>query len=181
MQWEVILAGFGGQGILSAGQILAYAGMVQGLNVTYFPSYGAEVRGGTANCTVVLSKKKIGSPVVSHPLSAIILNPPSLDRFGPAIKPHGHAFINASLVSAKMDRKNVEAFYVPANDLARELGDERMVTLVMVGAYINKTGLVSVDSMREALRNFFSEGKEHLVALNEKAILAGANAISASS
>ncbi len=177
MQKEVILAGFGGQGILSGGQIIAHAAMVQGLNVTYFPSYGGEVRGGTANCTVVISEKKIGSPVVNRPLSAIILNPPSLDRFGPAVKPSGHIFVNSSLISRKLDRNDAEVFYVPANELARGLGDERMATLVMVGAYIGKTGVVSIDSMREALKYFFSKSKNSLVDLNEKAILAGGNSI----
>ena len=178
MRWDVIIAGFGGQGILSAGQMLAYAGMVQGLNVTYFPSYGAEVRGGTANCTVVVSKQRIGSPVVARPSSVIVLNPPSLDRFMPAVKPQGHIFVNSSLVSTKVGRTDVESLYVPANELARGLGDERMATLVMVGAYIGRTEAVSVGSMKEALRFFFSGGKESLAAVNERAIVAGVNAVS---
>jgi 2-oxoglutarate ferredoxin oxidoreductase subunit gamma len=178
MRWEVIIAGFGGQGILSAGQMLAYAGMVQGLNVTYFPSYGAEVRGGTANCTVIISERRIGSPVVARPSSIIVLNPPSLDRFMTAVKPQGHVFVNSSLIAAKVGRADVEPLYVPANELARGLGDERMATLVMVGAYIGRTQAVSVDSMKEALRSFFSGGKESLLTANQKAITTGAEAIS---
>jgi 2-oxoglutarate ferredoxin oxidoreductase subunit gamma len=178
MRWDVIIAGFGGQGILSAGQMLAYAGMVDGLNVTYFPSYGGEVRGGTANCSVVLSKRRIASPVVARPHSIIVLNAPSLVRFMPAVQPQGHIFVNSSLIAAKVDRTDVEPHYLAANDIARDLGDERMATLVLVGAYIGVTQAVSVGSMNEALAYFFSGGKESLATLNEKAVAAGASAAS---
>jgi 2-oxoglutarate ferredoxin oxidoreductase subunit gamma len=165
-------AGFGGQGVLLMGYILSHGAMLKGLNVTYFPSYGAEMRGGTANCTVTLSDRKIASPVASHPDFLVAMNFPSLEKFEPLVIAKGLIFINASLIEENPSRTDVEVIRVPTLELAREAGSDRAINMVMVGALAARTGMLSLDEtvhgMRAALK-----GKEKMFALNEKGILRG--------
>src|SRR5512141_2101349 len=147
MYQDVMIAGFGGQGVLLAGKLLAYAGMLEGKHVTWFPSYGAEIRGGTANCTVIISSDEIGSPVVQNPSSLVILNEASFKKFEPRIKQGGRLFLNTSLVQAPPSRLDITTIDVKANDIAEELGDIRIAKLVMLGALLETTGVVALDSV----------------------------------
>lgn len=165
-------AGFGGQGVLLMGYILSHGAMLKGLNVTYFPSYGAEMRGGTANCTVTLSDKKIASPVASNPDILVAMNFPSLEKFESMVIKDGLIFINASLIEESPSRSDVNVLRIPTLELAREVGSERTINMVMVGALAAKTGMLSLEEtvhgMHAALK-----GKEKMFALNEKGILRG--------
>ncbi len=129
---EAIFAGFGGQGVLFAGQLLAYAGMSEGLHVTWIPSYGPEMRGGTANCTVILSEDEIGAPVISHPLSALVFNAPSMEKYAPLVKPGGLLLVNSSLIAARTAREDLRVVYIPASDIATELGNIRIANMVLL-------------------------------------------------
>ena len=175
---KVICAGFGGQGVMSMGQLMTYAGMLEGKEVSWLPSYGPEMRGGTANCNVIISEKPIGSPVITtDATAAIILNLPSLDKFETDVKSGGTLFINSSLIERKVSREDVKAYYIPANELANELGNYRVANMVMLGAYLEIFKPVEVKSILEAFKKVFGEGKAHLVPLNESALLKGAEAV----
>jgi 2-oxoglutarate ferredoxin oxidoreductase subunit gamma len=169
---KTIFAGFGGQGVLSMGLNLAQAAMLEGKNVTYLPSYGAEVRGGTANCTVAVSDEEIASPVASSPDFVVAMNHPSLVRFQNQIQSGGLLFINSSLVNAEISRGDIDIVSVPANRIAEELGNARSANMVMLGALTKKTNLVSIsrviDGLKDALKN-----KQKLIAINKKALMAG--------
>ena len=169
--------GFGGQGVLLMGQILAYAGMLAGRNVSWLPSYGPEMRGGTANCHVILSDEPVGSPVVSRATTVIALNRPSLDKFESVVQPGGKLFINSSIIDSKAQRADVEAFYVPCNGLAEALGNGRVANMVMLGAYISRTGCVDAEYILKALRAKLGERKADLLEINRKALEAGAKAV----
>ncbi len=173
---DVIIAGFGGQGVMLIGNLLAYAGMEQGLNVTYIPVYGPEMRGGTANCTVVVSAEEIGSPIIRHPLSLIIMNRPSLDKFQARLQDGGVQIINSSLVDpglAEQDR--VKTIAVPANELADSLGNVRMANMVALGAFVTATGIMSLEVVKKSLPKVISSHYANLIPLNEKALQAGAD------
>lgn len=144
MKQEFIIAGFGGQGVLLLGQMLAYAGMLEGKQVSWMPSYGPEMRGGTANCTVVISDEEIGSPVVSQPSCVIALNLPSLDKFEPMVKPGGLLLINSSLVDREPRRDDIKAVALPATEIASELGNIRVTNMVALGALVQLTDRKSV-------------------------------------
>lgn len=175
---KVICAGFGGQGVMSMGQLMTYAGMLEGKEVSWLPSYGPEMRGGTANCNVIISEKPIGSPVITtDATSAIIMNLPSLDKFETDVKSGGTVFINSSLIERKVSRDDLKAYYIPANELAIELGNFRVANMVMLGAYLEIFKPVEVNSILEAFKKVFGEGKAHLVPLNESALLKGAEAV----
>ncbi|TET14292.1 MAG: 2-oxoacid:ferredoxin oxidoreductase subunit gamma [Dehalococcoidia bacterium] len=169
---KTILAGFGGQGVLSMGLNLAQAAMLEGKNVTYLPSYGAEVRGGTANCTVAISDEEIASPVASSPDFIVAMNQPSLVRFQNQLQSGGLFFINSSLVEAEVSRGDIDIVSVPANSMAEELGSPKSANMVMLGAFTKKSNLVSLSSVIEALRNTL-KNKQKLIAINKKALLAG--------
>lgn len=156
IQEDVIIAGFGGQGVMAMGRILAYAGMKQGLEVSWLPSYGPEMRGGTANCTVVISDRPIGSPVVEFPRSLIAMNLPSLDKFEPKVKPKGFLLINSSLISRKANRTDLRVLYCPANDLANEAGNPRGINMVALGAYVAATGILDPKTVEEVIGEVFS-------------------------
>ncbi len=175
---KVICAGFGGQGVMSMGQLMTYAGMLEGKEVSWLPSYGPEMRGGTANCNVILSERPIGSPVITNDATtAIIMNLPSLDKFEADVKEGGTIFINSSLIEKKVARADVKTYYVPANELALELGNFRVANMIMLGAYLEVFKPVSVDSILEAFKKVFGEGKAHLVPLNKAALEKGAECI----
>src|SRR5512135_1680710 len=152
MYQDVMIAGFGGQGVLVAGKLLAYAGMLEGKHVTWFPSYGAEIRGGTANCTVIISGTEIGSPVVKNPSTMLIFNEASFQKFETRIMHGGLIFLNTSLVKAPSKRSDITHVEIPANDIAEELGDIRISNMVMLGAFLKKTGVVALDSVLVALK-----------------------------
>lgn len=170
---EIIIAGFGGQGVLTAGQILAYAGMSEGKQVSWFPSYGPEQRGGTANCSVVVSPKPVSSPVVQRPTSCIVMNQPSLDKFESWVRPGGVLVVNTSLVSRPVGRSDIQVVPVAATDEAIALGNPKVANMVALGALLGATGAVEAGSLEKALRKVLGPGKERLVPLNMKALQRG--------
>ncbi len=169
---KTIFAGFGGQGVLSMGLNLAQAAMMEDKFVTYLPAYGAEVRGGTANCTVAISDEEIASPVASAPEFVVVMNQPSLLRFQNQVQSGGVLLVNSSLVEADVTRGDVEVIKIPANDVAERLGNPRAANMVMLGALIKKSNLVSLDSIIEGLRASL-KGKRDLIGGNEAALKAG--------
>jgi len=171
---KTIFAGFGGQGVLSMGLNLAQAAMMEGKNVTYLPSYGAEVRGGTANCTVAISDEEIASPVASAPEYVVAMNKPSLARFQNQIESGGVIFINSSLIEADISRGDVDIIEVPANDIAEKLGSPKSANMVMLGAFTGKSNLVSLSTLVEALEDTLKK-KRKLLDINKKALEAGYN------
>jgi 2-oxoglutarate ferredoxin oxidoreductase subunit gamma len=173
--YDVIISGFGGQGVLVIGNLLAYAGMKEGKHVTYLPVYGVEMRGGTANCTVVISANEIGSPVVGRPHAAIVMNLPSLVKYEPTILPGGLLFINTSLIDLKeASRKDIEFLPVPVNEVAIENGNPKLANMVALGAFVEKTKLVRTDSLFESLERVLDERYHHLIPSNIKGIEIGA-------
>ncbi|MDP3184281.1 MAG: 2-oxoacid:acceptor oxidoreductase family protein, partial [Anaerolineales bacterium] len=136
MQTEIIIAGFGGQGVMFAGQVLAYAAMDTGKQVTWMPSYGPEMRGGTANCIVVIADEEIGSPLVKNPPASIVMNLPSFDKYEPLVKAGGVLIVNSSMVDRAAQRDDITTILVPANDVAEEIGDKRLANMVAVGALL---------------------------------------------
>jgi len=177
MYQGVIIAGFGGQGVVSMGILLAYSGMIDGKNVTFFPAYGAEMRGGTANCTVVVSSDEVASPVVSRPDTVMVMNEPSLLKFEPQVKPGGRLLINSSLVSAKPKRTDIEVTYVAANEIAEEVGSTKIANMVMMGAYAQLTGAVPIPAIKESIPKVYTRAKKEIVELNYKAVDRGAEAV----
>jgi len=169
---RTIFAGFGGQGVLLMGYVLSHGGMHKGLNVTYFPSYGAEMRGGTANCTVTLSDKKIASPVASNPDVFVAMNYPSLQKFEAAVVEYGLVFLNASLINEELSRTDIEIIQVPAVELAREAGSERGANMVMIGAVCAKTGLLNMEETFKGMQAAL-KGRDKFFEQNEKAIERG--------
>ncbi len=174
MYQDVMIAGFGGQGVLLAGKLLAYAGMLEGKRVTWFPSYGAEIRGGTANCTVIISNEDIGSPVVQNPSAMMICNDASFKKFEKRIRPGGQLFLNTSLVQEPPTRSDIARIEVKANEIAETLGDTRVANMVMLGAFIKKTGVVTLDSVLKALKQVLPARRHSLIPLNESALKKGA-------
>jgi 2-oxoglutarate ferredoxin oxidoreductase subunit gamma len=170
---EIIIAGFGGQGVVSSGIILAYAGLLDNLNVTFFPSYGAEMRGGTANCSVVISNQKIASPVVTNPDIVIIMNEPSLLKFEPTVKSRGILLFNQTLIKSRPKRNDITIVPVEANKIAEELGQSRVANMVMLGAMIKKAGIIDIESMKKAQRKRFARAGEEQLALNDQALERG--------
>ncbi len=173
MLHEIIIAGFGGQGILFAGQLLAYSAMEEDKYVTFFPSYGAEIRGGTANCTVIISDEEIGSPVIAHPSEAIIMNKQSLDRFEPKIKTDGFLLLNTSLIKQELIRSDIKLVKTPSTEIAEELGNTKVANLVALGAYIKAKKTVSLESAIKSLPQLLSRGKENLIEINTRALQRG--------
>lgn len=169
---KTLIAGFGGQGVLSMGLNLAEAAMLEGKNVTYLPAYGAEVRGGTANCTVAISDDEIASPVASSPEFVIAMNQPSAIKFQHHIQSGGAFFLNSSLVEAEIIRGDVEIIRVPANKLAEELGSPKSANMIMLGAFTKKSGLVGLSAMLQALKHILG-AKKKLIEINEKALSTG--------
>ena len=174
MQTEIIISGFGGQGALFAGQILAYTAMDEGRHVTWIPSYGPEMRGGTANCTVVISDDDIGSPLVRHPTAVIAMNLPSLDKYEPLVAPGGVLVINASLTNRPAHRTDIRVIDLPANAIAEEMGNPRLANLVLVGAMLSATGVLTVESVGRALEAHLPQRHMQLLEANRAALRRGA-------
>ena len=173
MLTKIIFSGFGGQGVLMMGYLLATAGMVEDKNVTCLPSYGAEVRGGTANCTVVISTEEIASPVASEPEYAVLMNNPSLLRFQNQVQSGGTIFLNSTMIEARPIRGDLEIYEVPASDLAKQLGQDKVTNVVMLGAFIKRSGMVSVETLARVLRDSFSSRNPGIVKLNKSALMLG--------
>ncbi|UCZ52781.1 2-oxoacid:acceptor oxidoreductase family protein [Bacillus shivajii] len=177
MRQEVIIAGFGGQGVMSMGQLLTYAGMQEGKEVSWLPSYGPEQRGGTANVSVVISDTKVGSPVIDSPTSVIVLNKPSFDKFESVVQGGGHLFINADLIDQTSQREDIGVHHIPATTVAEKLGNNRVAGMVMIGAFIEQTGILSKESLLAAFIHVLGENKKHLIPINEDALNAGSDII----
>jgi 2-oxoglutarate ferredoxin oxidoreductase subunit gamma len=169
---KTVFAGFGGQGVLSMGLSLAQAAMAEEKYITYLPAYGAEVRGGTANCTVAISDEEIASPVASAPEYVVAMNKPSLVRFQHQIESGGVLFLNSSLIEAEISRGDIDVVQIPANAIAEELGSPKSANMVMLGAFTKKTNLVSLLTLIEGLKDTLKK-KQKLIAINEKALRAG--------
>ena len=175
MTSEIILAGFGGQGILFAGKVLAYCGLTASKELSWLPSYGPEMRGGTANCSVCISDQPIGSPLVLEPNLLIAMNIPSYDKFIGTVKPGGKAFIDSTLIDEKTERTDIEAFYVPATQLAADNNLNGMANIILLGKLIKETGLFDMELIRKALEKCIPPKKANLIESNLKAIEIGFN------
>lgn len=170
---EIVIAGFGGQGVMVMGQLLAHAGMEEGKFVAWIPSYGPEMRGGTANCTVIISDEEVGSPIVAHPGVAIAMNRPSLDKYEPLVKEGGLLLLNSSLAGRKVSRSDIRVLEVAANDEAAALGSSRLANSVMLGALQACTGIVGLESLVDGMREVFSARHHDMIPLNRKALERG--------
>jgi 2-oxoglutarate ferredoxin oxidoreductase subunit gamma len=177
MQDEILISGFGGQGVLFAGQLLSYAGMDLGKQVTWIPSYGPEMRGGTANCTVVIADEAIGSPFVRYPKAVIVMNLPSLDKYEDTVLPGGFLIINESMVNRKSDRKDIHIISIPGNEIAEELGDRRMTNMVLLGGLLANLKVMGLDDLKKALKEHLPARHHKLLPLNYQAIERGAKYI----
>ncbi len=174
MQTEIIFAGFGGQGVLFAGQVLAFAAMDAGHDVTWMPSYGPEMRGGTCNCTVVVADEEIGSPTVKNPKAAVVMNLPSLDKFEPRVVPGGVLIVNSSLVDRNPTRKDITWLMIPAQEIAESIGPKRLLNVVMLGALLEKLPILSLDEIKAALSTHLPERHKKLLPSNMEALNKGA-------
>lgn len=174
MQTEILIAGFGGQGVLFAGQVLAYAALDEGMDVTWIPSYGPEMRGGTANCTVIVSDEEIGSPLVRNPRAAIVLNLPSLDKYERLVIPGGVLVANASLINRGPSRPDITSIFIPANEIAESLGDKRLTNMVALGALLSLMPVLSIEMIEKALENHLPERHRRLLPINFQALKQGA-------
>jgi len=178
MQSEVMFAGFGGQGILLIGKILAHAAMEEGYEVAWVPSYGPEMRGGTAYCTVVIGDRPIGSPIIKNPLHLVAMNGPSLEKFSPTVKKGGIVFINSSLINFGSGRSDVDELKVPVMEIAKEVGNVRAANIVALAAFVARSGIVPIARLRHCIEEEFSK-KAKLIPLNMKAVDAGVKAAAA--
>ncbi|MBP8654031.1 MAG: 2-oxoacid:acceptor oxidoreductase family protein [Proteocatella sp.] len=178
MENKVICAGFGGQGVMSMGQLLAYAGMIEDKYVSWLPSYGPEMRGGTANCGVTVSDEEIGSPIITNDADiAIVMNLPSLIKFEKDVKPGGKIFINSSLIEKKVERTDIEVYYIDANKIAADIGNIKAANLVMLGAVLKSTPIVDIESILEAFKKVFGPSKERFIPQNREALVKGGESI----
>ncbi len=173
METSIIIAGFGGQGVLFGGQLLAYAGMDQGRHVTWIPSYGPEMRGGTAHCTVIIADTPIGAPIVAQSDAAIVLNHPSFEKYESLVKPGGLLVVNSSIVTAVSARTDIETVYVPANALAEAVGTSKMLNVAAVGALLARSNVLPVTAVAQALRDHLPADKHHLIEANLQVLQAG--------
>ena len=175
MQSEIQFAGFGGQGIMLMGQILAQAAMNEGAEVVWIPSYGPEMRGGTAYCTVVISDKLIGSPIIRNPRHLVAMNRPSLEKFAPTVKPNGVIFVNSSIISVGAGRDDVDEVRVPIIEIAKALGNIKVANIVALGAFVSRSAVVKFESLQAAVKDKFAQ-KEKLIPLNMNALEEGRKA-----
>ena len=178
MTKKTVFAGFGGQGVLMMGYVLAVAAMRDGKEVTYLPTYGAEVRGGTANCTVSISDEEIFSPVASSPDYAVIMNKPSLVKYEGMIKKEGIIILNSSLIDIGPSRDDIDVVSVPANDIAKKLGSDRTINMIMLGAFVTKTKITTLDSIMNGLTEIVKGKKASIMKLNRKGLDMGAEYVS---
>jgi 2-oxoglutarate ferredoxin oxidoreductase subunit gamma len=173
METSIIVSGFGGQGALFAGQLLAYAAMDSGCNVTWIPSYGPEMRGGTAHCTVIISDDPIGAPLVSRPDVAIVLNGPSFNKYDPLVVSGGLLAVNSSIVEQRSERPDIDMVLVPANDIADELGSGKMMNMAMLGAMLARRPVLDIEAVERALQDHLPRDKAHLLESNLQVLRRG--------
>lgn len=170
---QVILAGFGGQGILSMGRFLAYAGLHDGKNVSWLPSYGPEMRGGTANCHVIVSEEEVGSPIISNPSALIVMNQPSLEKFEASVQPGGVIISDSTLVPVPVSRKDVRSFVIPATEKAYEFGNATFAGIIILGKLLKETGIVTEEKFEEALRTILPPKKHDMIPAEMEALRYG--------
>jgi 2-oxoglutarate ferredoxin oxidoreductase subunit gamma len=175
MQTDIIIAGFGGQGVLTTGQLLAYAALDEKKEVTWIPSYGPEMRGGTANCTVVIGDEEIGSPIVKNPEAVIAFNLPSVEKYESLVKPGGVLVINQSMVEKKVTRKDIKVVYIDANTIAEKIGDKRMTNMVLLGGLLANLPVLPIKAIEKALEQHLPERHKNLLPLNYQALKEGAS------
>ena len=173
MTTQLRSAGFGGQGVLFAGKFLAYKGLLEGKQLSWLPSYGPEMRGGTANCSVILSDDPIGSPIISSPDVLIAMNLPSLDKYEDTVVPGGMIFVDSTLIERKVRRTDVKVFYIPCTALAQQIGAPTLANMIMVGKFIRETGAVSYENLEDALKKVVSARHQDLFDINLKAVQCG--------
>ena len=173
MTTQLLIAGFGGQGVLFAGKFIAYKGLQEGRELSWLPSYGPEMRGGTANCSVILSDDPVGSPIVSHPDVLIAMNLPSLDKYEDAVVPGGMIFVDSTLIERKVKRTDVKVFYIPSTALAQSIGAPTLANMIMVGKFIKESGAVEYENLETALKKIVSARHADLFDINLKAINCG--------
>lgn len=167
---EIIVSGFGGQGALFAGQLLTYTGMDEGWHVTWIPSYGPEMRGGTAHCIVILSDVEIGSPVIREPSICLVMNPPSMDKYEPLVKPGGLLVANTTLIRTRSERTDIDVVYIPANELAAELGNEKMANVVLLGAMLGKREILPIESVKRTMDLHIPQRRKQIIEPNKRAL-----------
>ena len=170
---SILLAGFGGQGVLFAGKFLAYKGLSQGKQLSWLPSYGPEMRGGTANCSVVISDTPVGSPIITNPDMLIAMNLPSLQKFVDAVVPGGVIILDSTLIDAKVEREDVKVFYVPATQLAKDAGFSTLANMILTGKALKEMDIVSWEGNKETLESFIPAKKAGLIDMNLKALQTG--------
>ena len=170
---QVLIAGFGGQGILFAGKFLAYKGLTEDKQVSWLPSYGPEMRGGTANCSVILSETPVGSPIITKPDVLIAMNLPSLQKFVDTVVPGGKIFLDSTLIDAKVERTDVEVFYVPVTQMAKDAGFPTLANMILAGKVLKETDAVTFEGNRETLESFIPAKKAGLIDMNLKALQIG--------
>ncbi len=175
MTHEILLAGFGGQGILFSGKFLAYDGLLEEKEVSWLPSYGPEMRGGTCNCSIILSDEKIGSPIVSNPNVLVAMNLPSLDKFEAAAVPGAKIFVDSSLIDRKVERDDVDVYYIPATKLASDENLPGLANMIMIGHVIAKAGVMPYENVEAAMKKLVPAKKANLIELNIKAVELGYN------
>ena len=174
MQTEIIIAGFGGQGVLFGGQLMAYAGMDEGKYVTWIPAYGPEMRGGTANCTTIISDEEIGSPLVQYPTAIIAMNRPSLDKYEDKVKPGGLLVVNSSMLDRAVTRKDIRVVPVDAGKIAEKIGDRRMTNVVLLGALLVNLPVLPMPAIENALKVHLPTRHQRLLSMNYEALSEGA-------
>ena len=171
--FEIVIAGFGGQGLLFSGKVLAYAGLLENRELSWLPSYGPEMRGGTANCNVILSDTPVGSPIVEHPNVLMVMNEPSLDKYENDVVPGGKIFVDSTMIPRKVKRTDVEVYYIPATQMATDMGYATMANMILLGALISKTGCIEESGLEAALHKTIPARKADLFDLNVKCLKAG--------
>jgi 2-oxoglutarate ferredoxin oxidoreductase subunit gamma len=173
MTYETIMAGFGGQGLLFSGKVLAHAALIEDKELSWLPSYGPEMRGGTCNCSVIVSDDPVGSPIISHPNILMVMNEPSLDKFEDTVAPGGTIFVDSSLISRKVRRTDVEVVYIPATQMATEMQATSLANMIILGAIVQKLQCVKPETLTAALKETISARKANLLDLNIKAVALG--------
>jgi len=177
---EILMAGFGGQGIMLMGQMLTYAGMKDDRHVSWMPSYGPEQRGGTANCGVVISDEPVASPVVSEPTVCVVMNEPSLAKFADSVSEGGYLLINESLIQGQVDRNDIQVIRIPVTDEAEKVGNVRVANMIMLGALAEATGVVTVEQLKDVLSDVLPERRHSFIPINIRALERGAELVSRS-
>ena len=177
MTYETIMAGFGGQGLLFSGKVLAHAALIENKELSWLPSYGPEMRGGTCNCSVIVSDDPVGSPIIAHPNVLLVMNEPSLDKFEDTVTAGGTIFVDSSLIARKVKRTDVDVVYIPATQMAKEMEATSLANMIILGAIVEKLGLVKGETVVTALKETISARKAALLDLNLKAVATGAEFI----